>query len=172
MGRRKVDRDRQMRRTLTSLPSLSTIPNPPSVECSSSRVSAGIPGSLWRKAFAGFPGLLSVGVHSAMAFASSDRLYDCRICFSKFKHFKLMESKRELTMEKDDADSENSQYWRICVDCEVKLREQEFEKWSSKEKENDPKYPEKWRVEKDLNIATTGRHGPARPHISCRPRRS
>ena len=68
MGRRRGDRDRQMRRTLTSLSSWSTIPNPPSVELSS-RVSAGTPGSLWRTAFAGLPGLPSVGVHLAMAFA-------------------------------------------------------------------------------------------------------
>ena len=144
-----------MRRTLTSLSSWSTIPNPPSVEFSS-RVSAGTPGSLWRTAFAGLPGLPSVGVHLAMAFAPSNRLYDCRICSSKFKHFKLMESKRELTMDKDDTDRENPQYWRICVNCEVNLREQEFEKWSFKEKENDPTYPARWRVERDLKMANKG----------------
>ena len=44
-------------------------------------------------------------------------------------------------------------YWRVCVDCEVKLREKALEEWPCAAKEGDPTDAERFQVENDLHVA-------------------
>jgi hypothetical protein len=77
----------------------------------------------------------------AMAFSSGARLWPCAECAKEFTHFKMFENKRkELST-------------RICVACEVKEREAEWERLPHQFRADNPKYSTEAEVNRDMKKA-------------------
>ena len=90
------------------------------------------------------------------------------MCRTEYPYFKLLESKRDSTRDPDEKgdhaggvkgeEKKYPKFWRVCVPCEVKEREKEWnEKMSEEEKKKYPDYCEEWRVHKDLKSANEGK---------------
>ena len=73
---------------------------------------------------------------SVMAFAPSTKLYPCRVCGNENIWYKMMVSQRSGT---SDVGEDNAiKYWRICLTCEQKFREEEWSAWTDEQKKEKP----------------------------------
>ena len=74
-----------------------------------------------------------------MAFQKENKLRKCAICDVEQTYFKMLDWVREATKYPKDELEETRKYWRVCVDCELRMRLEEWEKMTHEEKEKEPK---------------------------------
>ena len=62
-----------------------------------------------------------------MAFQHSGRLWKCGKRQGRFKRYDMRESQRPNAVDhREDGDA----YWRVCADCEMDLRQDDWSSWS------------------------------------------
>ena len=90
-----------------------------------------------------------------MAFESSSKRYKCGECNEAFTYFQLMEnSRRDKTEDKiDEITGENS---RVCTNCELKLRQKEWDRMSDDFKLANPIYATVKGVRRDQKMKNKG----------------
>ena len=70
----------------------------------------------------------------AMAFESSSKLYPCGMCKEQLRFFKMMGSfLPQHKLARGSLDT-CDKYLRVCVDCEMKLRQEEWASWTEEGK--------------------------------------
>ena len=67
----------------------------------------------------------------------------------------MIESKREITRDPEGKGEDYPKFWRVCKECERKLRLMEWSSWSQTQQNDDPSYCEPHRIEKDLKMMKT-----------------
>ena len=79
--------------------------------------------------------------------------YPCELCKDLFLREELMERRRTYPRNPEDPVSGLPSYWKLCVDCEVMVREEEWLRMSQAQKEmSGPDYTQSWRVAQELEI--------------------
>ena len=69
---------------------------------------------------------------------------------------KLLESRRKKTRHPEAKGEDYPKYWRVCVECERRLRLEDWALWAQEEKIDDPTYCDPHRVDKDQKLITKG----------------
>ena len=87
-------------------------------------------------------------------------LIPCGICQNGYTDHKMTASKRDHAASVDPhmhgRDQPGPQYWRICLDCEVKERAREHQTWASEEQASEPNYADRRQAWKDIKLANKG----------------
>ncbi len=100
-----------------------------------------------------------------MAFESGARLHPCMLCGQEFPYFKLMQNNRSrvkdpMTYEESTgsaAPSGSKSAGRVCSECEVRLRREDWEQMTDKQKEDAGEdYCSETRVRKDMKSINKG----------------
>ena len=80
----------------------------------------------------------------------------CGICQNGYTYRKMTASKRVRAASVDPRvhgrDQPGPQYWRICLDCEVRERVREYATWANEERASEPNYADWNQVWKDIKI--------------------
>ena len=85
-----------------------------------------------------------------MAFEGRKKLHKRRECGTEAPYFKLIESRRDETRGPGQPDDEYPRYWRLCAQCESKMRTAEFALWYEEQRTGDPMHPDPKRVHTDM----------------------
>ena len=72
-------------------------------------------------------------------------------------YFKLLKSICEKTRDPEAKGEDYPKYWRVCVECERRLRLEDWALWTQEEKDDDPAYCEPKRIDKDLKLVYKGK---------------
>ena len=97
-----------------------------------------------------------LGPICAMAFQPSTKLYPCDLCLQEHRYFKMMDSYRpQHKLPRGELDTRDK-YKRVCVKCEVALREREWLLMSEEQKAENPNYASEVEVYKELKKTNRG----------------
>ena len=91
---------------------------------------------------------------SVMAFAPSTKLYPCRVCGNENGWHKMMVSQRSGTS--DVGEDNVIKYWRICLICENKFRDNAWLSWTDEQKKDAPDYTKMVNINRDKNYENKG----------------
>ena len=90
-----------------------------------------------------------------MAFQPSTKLYPCDLCLQEHRYFKMMDSYRpQHKLPRGELDTRDK-YKRVCVKCEVALREREWLLMSEEQKAENPNYASEVEVNKESETVKT-----------------
>ena len=92
-----------------------------------------------------------------MALEPSTKGYPCNSSKTLLAYFNLLESRREKARHPESVGEEYPQYWRVCVDCERRLRLEDWARWTQTERDDDPTYCEPNRIDRDLKLLGKGK---------------
>ena len=109
--------------------------------------------SIESEAPAGIPGQRHSVRHPRVMAQSAETpsRYRCGLCHDRFPLEEVMDSRRTYTRCPVDLVRGLTTYWKLCVNCEVRVREEEWPWMTQEEKDTaGPDYTQRWKVEQDM----------------------